>query len=67
MPWTFVRISHALVGSISILAAIWLQHNPFLYILGVGFLFQSIWNAGCSAGECQRPSGATFKYRRRHR
>lgn len=66
MPWTLLRITHVLIGILSIGAAVWFEHNLFLYILGLGFLFQSLWNAGCSAGECQRPPGATFRYRRRH-
>lgn len=66
MKWTLVRIAHLLFSLMALGAAVWFDHNIFLYVLGLGFLFQSVWNAGCSAGECERPPGASFRYRRRH-
>lgn len=62
--WTFMRGFHLIASLIVIYAAYDYGNNVFLYILGVGFLAQSLMNVGCSSGQCNRPTN--FKYRRRH-
>ncbi len=62
--WSIKRIIY-LVASLLILGmAFYYNHNVFLYILGGGFLAQTLLNVGCSSDNCQRPTH--FNYRRRH-
>lgn len=62
--WNIVRGLY-LIASITILYAAYdFGNNIFLYILGFGFLAQTLLNVGCSSGQCRRPTN--FNYRRRH-
>jgi hypothetical protein len=62
--WPPLRITY-LVASLALIGAAFMSaHNVFLYILGIGFLIQTILNVGCSNGECARPTH--FNYKRRH-
>ncbi|MFC3810674.1 hypothetical protein [Lacihabitans lacunae] len=64
--WGVLRISHLIVSIILIGAAFYFDQNIFLYILGAGFLFQSLTNTGCSNGQCDNRDQIRAKYRRRH-
>ncbi|MCP9770112.1 hypothetical protein EGI22_19585 [Lacihabitans sp. LS3-19] len=63
--WTILRITHLSISVIFIGAAVYFSNNVFLYILGIGFLVQSLTNTGCSNNSCSRDE-IRAKYRRRH-
>lgn len=63
--WTFIRALHLTISISFLLAAVYFSHNIFLYILGIGFLFQSLTNTGCSNNSCSRDE-IRQRYRRRH-
>jgi hypothetical protein len=62
--WPPLRITYLVVSLVLIGLAFMYGHDIFLYILGIGFLVQTLLNVGCSNGECQKPT--YFNYRRRH-
>ena len=61
--WTITRAFHFVSSIVVLYLAFAFNNNVFLYILGFGFLIQSMLNVGCSSGQCQRPTH--FKYKRR--
>ncbi|MCP9748064.1 hypothetical protein [Lacihabitans sp. CS3-21] len=63
--WTLLRASHLTISLFFLIAAVYFSHNIFLYILGIGFLFQSLTNTGCSNNSCSRDE-MRKRYRRRH-
>jgi len=62
--WSIKRATYTVISLALIGAAFYFAHNVFLYILGIGFLFQSLTNTGCSSDQCETPT--RFNYRRRH-
>lgn len=63
--WTMLRATHLTISIGLLIAAVYFAHNVILYILGLGFLFQSLTNTGCSNNSCSRTE-IRQKYRRRH-
>lgn len=62
--WNFIRVMYLIFSVIIIYTAYDFGNNVFLYILGVGFLAQTLLNVGCSSGQCRKPTN--FNFRRRH-
>ncbi|WP_341226857.1 hypothetical protein [uncultured Arcticibacterium sp.] len=62
--WTPIRITYLVVSLVFIGLAFFYGHSFFLYVLGFGFLIQTLLNVGCSSGSCRKPT--QFNYRRRH-
>ncbi|CAN1576845.1 hypothetical protein MCERE19_04022 [Spirosomataceae bacterium] len=63
--WTLLRASHLTASIVLLAIAVYFSHNVFLYILGAGFLFQSLTNTGCSNNSCSRDE-IRRRYKRRH-
>lgn len=62
--WSIVRVLYLIASLVILYTAYDFDNNIFMYILGFGFLAQTLLNVGCSSGQCRQPTH--FNYRRRH-